>query len=127
MKTKPAAIGVMIVFMLIIPFATTAFAVEGALGRPISGAAIAPYAGLVPPEPGFAVTIGEAYYDGSINGAIPIGNFNITLGIDMIASFTPIAVSYIWPTTSKEWNFASAISFTLAYMEVEAHVILGRF
>jgi len=103
------------------------FAVEGALGRPISGAAIAPYAGLVPPEPGFAVTIGEAYYDGSINGPVPIGNFNINLGINMIASFTPISVSYIWPTPSKEWNFASAVSFPLAYVEVEAKVSLGRF
>jgi len=127
MKTKPAAIGVMIIFMLIIPFATTALAVEGALGRPISGASINPYAGLVPPEPGFAVTIGEAYYDGSISGAIPIGNFNINLGINMVASFTPIAVSYIWPTTSKEWNFASAVSFPLAYVEVEANATLGRF
>jgi hypothetical protein len=107
--------------------ATSCFAVEGGLGRPISGAAVAPYAGLVPPEPGFAVTIGEAYYDGSISGAVPIGNFNINLGIDMVASFTPIAVSYIWPTTSKEWNFASAVSFPLAYVEVEANVTLGRF
>src|SRR6267378_5998294 len=107
MKTKPTAIGVIIIFMLIIPFATTAFGVEGALGRPISGASINPYAGLVPPASGFAVTIGEAYYDGSISGAVPIGNFNINVGIDMAVSFTPIAVSYIWPTSSKEWNFAS--------------------
>jgi hypothetical protein len=106
--------------------ASRSFAVEGGLGRPISGAAIAPYAGLVPPEPGLALTIGEAYYDGSIGGAIPIGNFNLTLGIDMVASFTPIAISYIWPTTSKQWNFASAISFPLAYVEVEADVTLDR-
>jgi hypothetical protein len=127
MKTKPTVIGVIGALMLIGPFASNVFGAEGALGRPISGAAITPYAGLVPPEPGFAVTIGEAYYDGSISGAVPIGNFNITLGIDMVASFTPIAVSYIWPTTSKEWNFASAVSFPLAYVEVEANVTLGRF
>src|SRR6266576_3941004 len=120
MKTKLAALGITIV-SLFLSFASSALAVEGGLGRPISGAAIAPYAGLVPPEPGFAVTIGEAYYDGSISGAVPIGNFNINLGINMVASFTPIAVSYIWPTTSKEWNFASAVSFPLAYVEVEAN------
>lgn len=107
-------------------FVSRLFAVEGGLGRPISGAAIAPYAGLVPPEPGLALTIGEAYYDGSIGGAIPIGNFNLNLGIEMVASFTPIAISYIWPTTSKQWNFASAISFPLAYVEVEADVTLDR-
>jgi hypothetical protein len=127
MKTKPTLIGVISVLMLISPFASNLFGSEGALGRPISGAAITPYAGLVPPEPGFAVTIGEAYYDGSIGGAVPIGNFNINLGIKMIASFTPIAISYIWPTTSKEWNFASAVSFPLCYVEVEANVTLGRF
>src|SRR5215471_15452977 len=102
--------------------ASTAMAVEGGLGRPISGAAITPYAGLVPPEPGFAVTLGEAYYSGSISGAIPLGNFNLQVGIDMVASFTPIAVSYIWPTTSKEWNFASAVSFPLCYVDVDAKV-----
>jgi hypothetical protein len=127
MKTKPTLIGVISVLMLISPFASNLLGSEGALGRPISGAAITPYAGLVPPEPGFAVTIGEAYYDGSIGGAVPIGNFNINLGIKMIASFTPIAISYIWPTTSKEWNFASAVSFPLCYVEVEANVTLGRF
>src|SRR5436190_24209258 len=111
MKTKPAVFEVAVTLILIVPCAKTSFAVEGALGRPISGAAITPYAGLVPPEPGFAVTIGEAYYDGSISGAVPIGNFNINLGIDMVASFTPIAISYIWPTPSKEWNFASSVSF----------------
>ena len=77
MKTKSTLIGVISVLMLISPFASNLFGSEGALGRPISGAAITPYAGLVPPEPGFAVTIGEAYYDGSIGGAVPIGNFNI--------------------------------------------------
>ena len=127
MKIKLAATGVITILMLIVPFATTAFGVEGALGRPISGATINPYAGLVPPEPGFAVTIGEAYYDGSISGAVPLGNFNINLGINMVASFTPIAVSYIWPTTSKEWNFASAVSFPLVYVDVEANATLGRF
>jgi len=56
------------------------------------------------------VTIGEAYYDGSISGAVPLGNFNINLGINMVASLTPIAVSCSWPATGKEWSFASAIS-----------------
>jgi hypothetical protein len=121
---KPKLIAVVLIFLS--SSATSLFAVEGAIGRPISGAAINPYAGLVPPAPGFAVTIGEAYYSGSISGAVPLGNFNIQLGIDMAVSFTPIAVSYIWPTTSKQWNFASAVSFPLAYVDVEANGTLGR-
>src|SRR5215469_5063137 len=125
-RIRAATLTVSALLTLLFSFTSRSLAVEGALGRPISGAAITPYAGLLPPEPGFAVVIGEAYYDGSISGAVPIGNFDINLGINMIASFTPIAVSYIWPTTSKEWNFASAISFPLAYVDVEANVTLGR-
>src|ERR1043165_5867903 len=82
------------------------FAAEGGLGRPISGASINPYAGVVPPLPGFAVGGAEAYYDASISVSttVPIGR-NLTLGVVMVASFTPISVIYIWPTEGKEWNF----------------------
>ena len=66
MKTKPALITVAVALILIIPFANNTFGVEGGLGRPISGATINPYAGLVPPLPGFAVGVTEAYYDASI-------------------------------------------------------------
>jgi hypothetical protein len=106
---------------------TRAFAVEGGLGRPISGMSIAPYAGVVPPEPGFAVATGETYYEGSIGGGrtVPIAGL-LVANVDMKASFTPIALLYIWPTPTKEWNFASAISFPLAWLEVEANVSLGR-
>jgi hypothetical protein len=101
-------------------------ATEGGLGRPISGATINPYAGLVPPLPGFGVGVAEAYYDASIGGGttVPVG-INLTLGIDMKASFTPITILYIWPTKGKEWNFASGISIPLAYVEAEATVALG--
>src|SRR5262245_48078991 len=113
-------------FVLVSSITSSSFAVEGGLGRPISGAAINPYAGLVPPEPGFAVTVGEVYYDGSISGNVPLGNFNIALGFDMVASFTPIGISYIWPTSSERWNFASAISLPLAYVQVTANATLRR-
>jgi hypothetical protein len=49
MKTKPALITAAVALILIIPFANNAVGVEGGLGRPISGATINPYAGLVPP------------------------------------------------------------------------------
>ena len=56
MKIKPVVIGVATALISIVPFAETAFGVEGGLGRPISGASINPYAGLVPPAPGFSLT-----------------------------------------------------------------------
>src|SRR5678809_1484670 len=127
MRTKPTLVGVTSVFMLIVPFASNVFGAEGGLGRPISGATINPYAGLVPPLPGFAVGITEAYYAASIAGSttVPIGT-NLTLGLDMKASFTPITILYIWPTQGKEWNLASAFSIPIAYVEAEATVTVGR-
>src|SRR6266576_4017187 len=107
MKTKLAALNITVVLQFL-SFASSAFAVEGGLGRPISGATINPYAGLVPPLPGFAVGVTEVYYDASIGGGttVPIG-VNLTLGVDMKASFTPITILYIWPTPGKEWTFVS--------------------
>ena len=69
------------------------------MGRRISGATINPYAGLVPPLPGFAVGVTEAYYDASIGGGttVPIG-VNLTLDVQMKASFTPTTILYIWPS-----------------------------
>jgi hypothetical protein len=125
MKPK---ITLMLVGLTVLSFTVTrAFAVEGGLGRPISGMSIAPFAGVIPPEPGLAVATGETYYEGSIGGGrtVPIAGL-LVANVDMKASFTPIALFYIWPTPTKEWNFASAISFPLAWLEVEANVSLGR-
>jgi hypothetical protein len=102
---------------------TRAFAVEGGLGRPISGMSIAPFAGVVPPEPGLAVLTGDTYYSGSIGASrtVPIAGL-LVANVDMKASFTPIAFLYIWPTPTKEWNFASVVSFPLAWLEVTANL-----
>ena len=117
-------------FALTIPSSLvhTTLAVEGGLGRPISGMQIAPFAGVIPPEPGVAVATGETYFDGSIGGGrtVPIAGLFVA-NVDMKAAFTPIALFYIWPTQTKEWNFASAVSFPLAWLEVEANVSLGPF
>ena len=106
--------------------ATRAFAVEGGLGRPISGMSIAPFAGVIPPEPGFLVSVGETYYDGSIGGArtVPIANLLVT-NIDVKASFTPVSLLYIWNTPTKAWNFASAITFPITWLQCTANVSLG--
>jgi len=45
--------------------------------------------------------------------------------VDMKASFTPITLLYIWNTPTKEWNFASVVSFPLAWLEVTANLSLG--
>ena len=124
MKTRiPLTLAGLTVLTFSVP---RAFAVEGGLGRPISGMSIAPYAGVIPPEPGLAVATGETYYEGSIGGGrtVPIAGL-LVANVDMKASFTPIALFYIWPTPTKEWNFASSVSFPLAWLEVTANLSLG--
>jgi len=125
--TDPILLGAF-VLTLCVSFAPRALAVEGGLGRPISGMQIAPFAGVVPPEPGLAVAVGETYYEGSIGGAatVPIAGL-LVANVDMKAAFTPIGLLYIWPTPTKTWNFASAATFPLAWLDVEANVSLGRF
>jgi hypothetical protein len=130
MKTKPRLINPILlaafVLALFVSFAPRGLAVEGGLGRPISGMQIAPFAGLVPPEPGLAVLTGDTYYEGSIGGglSVPIAGL-LVANVDMKASFTPITLLYIWNTPTKEWNFASVVSFPLAWLEVTANLSLG--
>ena len=113
----------LVIFALTISFSLvhSALAVEGGLGRPISGMQIVPFAGVVPPEPGLALLTGETYFDGSIGGAktVPIAGL-LVANVDMKAAFTPIGLLYIWPTPTKTWNFASVVNFPLAWVEVEA-------
>src|SRR5438552_17932624 len=96
-----------IILMLLAPITlgfpvTRAFAVEGGLGRPISGMQIAPFAGVIPPEPGLAVATSQTSHEGSIAGGrtVPIVGL-LVANVDMKAAFTPIALLSIWltPTT----------------------------
>jgi hypothetical protein len=128
MKAKLMDVKVIVALIVFISLPSSAFAVEGGLGRPISGMSIAPFAGVIPPEPGFVFATGETYYEGSIGGGrtVPIAGL-LVANVDMKASFTPLSLLYIWNTPTKEWNFASAVSFPLAWLEVEANISLGPF
>src|SRR5215471_11890640 len=92
---------VILVFIVSLALADSVLAVEGGMQRPISGMQIAPFAGVIPPEPGFAVAVSEIYYSGSIGGAanVEIGGL-LVANVDVKASFTPIT---FWaPTGSYE-------------------------
>jgi hypothetical protein len=127
MKTRFSVTGLTSGVASLVLLRSTASAVEGGMGRPVSGAQITPYVAVVPPAPGFAASIGEIYYSGSIGGSrtVPVGA-NLTLGIDTKVSFTPLSLSYVWNTpTNWGWNFATAISLPLAWVEAKADVTLG--
>lgn len=128
MRPKPSnwILLVILVFIISLALADRAHAVEGGLARPISGMQIAPFGGVLPLEPGFALAVSEIYYQGSIGGGknVAIGG-RLVANVDAKAAFTPISLLYVWPTPSKSWSFASAVGFPLAWVECEASLSLG--
>ena len=92
-----------------------AFATEGALGRQVTGTNVQPNAGIVSPEPIWAVNFAQIYLDGKIGGSreVPVGG-RTSLGLDGKVAFTLATVLKTWDTGPGGWNFAS--SFTLPYV-----------
>ena len=103
-----------ILFASIVVFLPSAHATEGALGRPISGTGVQSNAGVVAPEPIWAVNIGEVYQEASIGGGrqVPIVG-KTSLGLSSRLSLTTATLLKTWDTGPGQWNFAS--SFTLPY------------
>jgi len=64
METKLMDAKLIVALIVFISLPPSAFAVEGGLGRPISGMSIAPFAGVIPPESGFVFATDETYYEG---------------------------------------------------------------
>lgn len=100
-------------FLLVVPGAASA--TEGALGRQITGTNVQPNAGIVSPEPMWAVNFSQIYLDGSIGGSreVPVGG-RTSLGLDAQVAFTLATVLKTWDSGAGPWNFAS--SFTLPYV-----------
>lgn len=100
-----------------------AHATEGALGRPITGMQITPYAGVIPPTPGLQWSVNYLYYDGEIaaSRAAPIAG-QLGLGLEAEATLSMLTGVYIWPTKNPRWNFASMAS--LPYIDLATQVDL---
>lgn len=90
-------------------------ATEGALGRQVTGTNVQPNAGIVSPEPIWAVNFAQIYLDGKIGGSreVPVGG-RTSLGLDGKVAFTLATLLKTWDTGPGRWNFAS--SFTLPYV-----------
>ena len=80
-----------------------------------------PNAGIVPPEPIWAVNLAELYLDGSIGGSrqVPIAG-QISLGIDGEVAFTLATLLKVWDTEPGRWNFASSITLPYVWTRVTA-------
>lgn len=100
-----------------------AHATEGALGRSITGMQITPYAGVIPPEPGFQWSLSYVGYDGRIGGgrSAPIAG-RISLGLEADVSLVAATGVYVWPTHTGRWNFASMLTVPYINADIDAGV-----
>lgn len=101
-------------------------ATEGTMGRPITAQQISSNAGIVPPEPGWAISVQSIYFDGDIGASkqVPVAG-EVAAGINSKASYTIANVTRIWDTGPGNWNFASAIGIPLQYVKVRTSLQAG--
>lgn len=99
------------------------FAVEGGVGRPITGQQVFSNAGIIPPEPGTVVSITSIYYDGQLKGSRPVPiNGQISAGLDMKISYTMANFTHVWDTGKGRWNFASAVGVPVQDTRIDASI-----
>lgn len=95
-----------------------AHAVEGGLGRSITGMQITSYVGVIPPDPGMQWSLSYVHYDGTIGGSrpAPIAG-QISLGLDADVSLLAATGVYVWPTKAGKWNFGTML--TVPYIDAD--------
>jgi hypothetical protein len=98
-------------------------AVEGGVGRPITGQQVFSNAGIVPPEPGWVMSLTSIWYDGDLKGntQVPIVGA-LSTGLDMKISYTMANFTHVWDTGKGSWNYASAIGVPVQYTDVTASI-----
>ena len=98
-------------------------AAEGGVGRPITGQQVFSNAGIVPPEPGWVMSLTSIWYDGELKGSaqVPIVGA-ISTGLDMKVSYTMANFTHVWDTGKGPWNYASAIGVPVQYTDITANV-----
>jgi len=99
------------------------YAAEGGVGRPITGQQVFANAGIVPPEPGWIMSLTSIWYDGSLKGSkgAPISGA-VSGGLDMKVSYTMGNFTHVWDTGPGRWNYASAIGVPVQYTDIKASV-----
>jgi hypothetical protein len=98
-------------------------AAEGGVGRPITGQQVFTNAGIVPPEPGWVMSLTSIWYDGELKGKaeVPIAGA-ISTGLDVKVSYTMANFTHVWDTGKGSWNYASAIGVPVQYTDITASV-----
>lgn len=114
--------------LLLIGVASMAGAAEGGLGRPLTGMQVIPFAGVIPPDPGFVWQVGYIYYggDASATAGVPISG-ELALDLDAELSLFTATGTYIWNTKGKRWNYASMLTVPYIMVDIQAEAVLEPF
>ncbi|WP_085632747.1 transporter [Pseudomonas sp. R16(2017)] len=118
---KPCVVRPLLALCMFCP--AMAWSVEGGVGRPITGQQVFSNAGVVPPAPGWVMSLTSIWYDGDIKGSrgAPISGA-VSAGIDMKVSYTLANLTHVWDTGQGRWNYASAIGVPVQYTDVGASI-----
>ncbi|MGJ7515359.1 SphA family protein [Pseudomonas baetica] len=98
-------------------------AAEGGGGRPMTGLQVFSNAGIVPPEPGWVMSLSSFWYDGELKGnaQVPIVGA-LSTGLDLKVSYTMADFTHVWDTGKGRWNYASAIGVPVQYTDITASI-----
>jgi hypothetical protein len=100
----------------------TSFAVEGGVGRPITGMQVQPLNGLLPIEEGGVLTLSSIYYDANFERSrqVPIVGL-ITGGLDYDISYNFLNSIFVWKTSEK-WSLATTVGVPVQYTKIGANL-----
>lgn len=123
MQRAITAVGGWVSISIGLALPSVAWATEGALGRQITGTNVQPNAGIVSPEPMWAVNLAQIYLNGRLGSSreVPIGG-RTSLGLDAKVSFTLATLLKTWDTGTGRWNFASSVTLPYVWTKVDATV-----
>lgn len=99
-------------------------AVEGGIGRPITGLQVSPYAGIIPAQPGWMWQVGYTYYSGEIGGnrEVPVAG-QVAVGLEADMNLFSATGIYVWDTGEGRWNFASMLTATWIDLDIQAGLV----
>jgi hypothetical protein len=125
-RTTLAGAPTMIAVAFAISITSPALAVEGGVGRPITGEQITPFAGVIPADPGFIWQLGYITYEGEMGAArqTPVGG-QVALGLEASFDLALVAGVYVWDTPKGHWNYASMLTVPFVWVDAAADVTLG--
>lgn len=99
-----------------------AMALEGGIGRPITGMQVQPLNGLLPTQEGGVLTLSSIYYNGDFERSrnIPITG-NLTGGLDYDISYNFLNAIFVW-NTSEKWGLATTVGVPVQYAHIRAYI-----